>query len=126
MGCSQSKSKLLLIKAMGPESRPRSIKLHLSPNHQSDRIVEDYFIIWFLNDSSIEVKNQEAKLRHVVSTVKIFLTVLTMESFLDSMRNLPRVEKIYVLDSSFHDAEKTMDLAVSSNIFYNIDNLCKQ
>src|ERR1700761_7736123 len=86
MGCSQSTTDAIAIRSIEPEPRPKSASPHPKsaslrpkstsprplPNQQSDRIVEDCMVIWLLNDSSLEVELEKAKLCHVVSTVKIF------------------------------------------------------
>ncbi|CAF1309052.1 unnamed protein product [Adineta steineri] len=146
MGCSQSKSTGLSVEPIEPASSSKSVKFRQIPQQQSDRIVEDCIIIWVLNDSSIDVELEKAKLRHIVSTIKIFtdrdqcvayitnirvekifLIVPTEESFVDSIRNLPQLEKIYILDSSFRENDKNINIIpASSNIFYDIDSLCKQ
>ena len=145
MGCSESKIEATSIKPIESESRPKSVKSRPLPTEQSDRIVEDCIVIWLINDSSMETELEQAKLRHVVSTVKIFtdrdecvtyitnvraekifLIVPVLESYLDSLRNLPQLEKIYVLDPSFREIERNLDDKTSSNTFYDIDNLSKQ
>ncbi|CAF0877546.1 unnamed protein product [Rotaria sordida] len=145
MGCSQSKTDTLSNKSIEEESRIKSIQSHSLSNEQSDRIIEDCIIVWFLNDSSIDIKIEKAKLRHVVSTVKIFndcdecinyiinirierifLIVPTQETFLESIQNLPQIEKIYILDPSFRENDNIIDITTSSNIFYDIDSLRQQ
>jgi hypothetical protein len=124
MGCSQSKTEAISIKSSESESRPKSVKARPLPNQQSDRIVEDCIVVWLLNGSSLEIDLEKAKLSHVVSTVKIFtdrdecvtyiinirvekifLIVPAIESFLESIQNLPQLEKIYILNSSLHKTE---------------------
>ena len=143
MGCSQSKIEAISMSSIKPDTRPRSARHNSLPYQKSDRIVEDCIVIRFVNNSSLENELDNAKLHLVVSTVitftnyndciayinsirveKIFLIVSVIESFLDSIRNLPQVEKIYILHPSFLDAEN--DTTTSSNTFYDIDNLCKQ
>jgi hypothetical protein len=145
MGCSESKIETKSIRSVESEPRPKSVKSRPLPTEQSDRIVEDCIVIWLLNDSSMEIEVEKAKLRHVVSTVKIFtdrdecvtyitnvrvekifLIVPMIDTYLDSIRNLPQLEKIYILDPSFREIEKNIDVNSSSNIFYDIDTLCKQ
>jgi tetratricopeptide (TPR) repeat protein len=146
MGCSQARTEPVIdIKSPEIESRPKSTRFCPLPNQQSDRIVEDCIVIWLLNDSSLEIEVERTKLSHVVSTVKtfsdrdeyityitniqvekIFLIVPAIESFLNSIQNLPQIEKIYVLNPSLREIEKNQDVTTSSNIFYDIDNLCKQ
>ncbi len=145
MGCSHSKSTGLPSVPIELESRRRSTKSRSIPNIKSDRMVEDCIIVWILNDSSMENELEKAKLRHIVSTIKIFtnrdecityiesirvekifLIVSAMESFLEPIQNLPQMEKIYVLDPSSREIEKNIDVTTSSNIFYDIDSLCKR
>ncbi|CAF4429194.1 unnamed protein product [Rotaria sp. Silwood2] len=145
MGCSQSKTETISNKSIEQESRPKSIQSCSLTNKQSDRIVEDCIIVWFFNDTSIDIKIEKAKLRHVVSTVKIFtdhdafinyiinirierifLIIPSTETLVESIQNLPQIEKIYVLHSSFHEIDSTIDVTTSSNMFYDIDNLSQQ
>lgn len=145
MGCSQSTIEPLQIKSIEAESRPKSVKSRPLPTQQSDRIVEDCIVIWLLNDSSLESEVDKAKLCHVVSTIKvftnsdecvkyitntiiekIFLIIPAIESFVDTIRNLPQVEKIYILNPTLHETENNGDVITSSNIFHDIDGLCKQ
>lgn len=115
------------------------------PTEPSSRLVEDCLVLWLLPDSSVRVETEVAKLRRIVSTVilfsdrdecrvyiqkirveKIFLLVPAMETFLDALRELPQLEKIYVLDASFQQVEKKIDSVLVSERFFDIDSLCKQ
>ncbi|CAF0794754.1 unnamed protein product [Adineta ricciae] len=140
MGCSPSKNTGCPVTSIEPEPRSKSAKYRpASPIKQSDRIVEDCIIVWFLPDICKDIENHKAKLRHIVSTIKmftdqdqciayitsirvekIFFILPTLEPFLDSIRVLPQLEKIYIFN------EKTTDEISSANTFSNIDNLCKQ
>lgn len=145
MGCSESKIEPLENKPIEIESRPKSAKSHTAPTQKCDRIVEDCIVIWLLNNSSIEIEIEKTKLCHVVSTVKlftnsnecvnyitktsiekIFLIIPAMESFVDTIQNLPQIEKIYILNSIVHDLENNKDLIPILNNFHDIDSLCKQ
>jgi tetratricopeptide (TPR) repeat protein len=145
MGCSQSKINLAVINPIESEFRPRSAKSNPVANQQSDRIVEDCIVVWLLNDSSLNIDLEKAKIVRIVSTIKtfidrdecvtyiknirvekIFLIVPTKESFVDSIENLPQLEKVYVFNPSLHETEHNHDVNTLSNIFYDIDNLCQQ
>jgi hypothetical protein len=141
MGCSESKTNLAAISPIEAEHRPKSPKPNLVFNQQfSNRIVEDCIVVWLLNDSSLNIDLEKTKLCRIVSTIKtftdrdecvtyitniriekIFFIIPTKESFVDSIQNLPQLEKVYVFNPSLHETEHTL-----SNVFYDIDNLCQQ
>ncbi|CAF0759070.1 unnamed protein product [Rotaria sp. Silwood1] len=145
MGCSQSKIDTISNQSIEQDSCSKFVPSNSLSNEQSNRIVEDCIIVWFLNDSSINVVVEKAKLRHVVSTVKIFtdhdecityimnirverifLIVPSIETCLESIQNLSQIEKIYVLHPFFREIDYTIDVPMSSNMFYDIDSLCQQ
>jgi tetratricopeptide (TPR) repeat protein len=146
MGCSQTRIEPTADKSIEDDSHSKSAKPRPLPNQQIDRIVEDCIVIWLLNESFLgEVELEKSKLCHVVATIKmftnrdecvtyiknirlekIFLIIPAIESFLDSIQNLPQIEKIYVLNASLRETENNKNAITSPNIFYDIDSLCKQ
>jgi tetratricopeptide (TPR) repeat protein len=146
MGCSQSIIEPQSI-ALADDVKPQlqTIMRQSLSNKKSNRIVENFIVLWLLPNFSTEVKTEMSKLRQIVSVVelftdpdeyithirdirveKVFLIVPTLDSFLHSVQSWPQVEKIYILDPTFRENEKTQFQTSSSNMFYDIDILCKQ
>ena len=133
------------MKSFESDPPPKAADSAALPTEPSSRLVEDCLVLWLLHHPSIQVETEVAKLRRIVSTVilfsdrdecrvyiqkirveKIFLIVPAMETSLDALRELPQVEKIYVLDASFQQVEKKIDSIVLAERFFDIDSLCRQ
>ncbi|UJR23839.1 hypothetical protein I4U23_026814 [Adineta vaga] len=147
MGCSYSKPESNVVEPLEVKHEPPVVVQSLASKNQSIRIMENFVLIWFLSNSSLDIENEKKKLRHMISWLKIFndsnecityintiriekvfLIVPIMDSWLDCVQNLPQLEKIYVLDPSFQHSKENGDYSSSSlsNTFYDIDSLCQQ
>lgn len=145
MGCSQSNRQSLVIPPVENKPQLPTVSRHSSSNQQSDRIMENCIIVWFLDDSSTDVENEKTKLRQIVSFIKtftdinecvnyitnikiekVFLIVASMNSFLQSIQYLPQIEKIYIFNTLVREIKKPSDQLLSLNSFDDMDTLCKQ
>lgn len=133
MGCLQCKTRPTAIRPVESEFQRDSTQAR---SQNTQRILEDCIIVWFRTDSSSEMSQEESNLCHILSTIKvfsnstecltyikqmeahkIFLIMSTIDSSLDSVRNLPQIEQIYILNSSLEE---------NQNTFHNVNNLCQQ
>jgi tetratricopeptide (TPR) repeat protein len=145
MGCSQSNLQSLVVSPVTNKPQSPAVSQHPEANQQSDRILENCIIVWFIHDSSIDVENEKNRLRQIVSYIKtftdlneclnyitnikmekVFLIIPSMNSFLHSIQYLPQIEKIYIFNTLFCETKKRSEKILSLKSFHDVDTLCKQ
>lgn len=145
MGCSQTRTETMKIEPLKVDSTPNLKKKKGTSFQNATRIIEDSVGLWLLDDPSVNVDEELSKLRKIISTIqlftaendlidylktiqfeKAFVIVPKLDVQFDSLRSLPQLERIYQLNSGFRLVENHDKSKVSTEMFENIDSLCKQ
>jgi hypothetical protein len=143
MGCSSSKSQLATVLFNITEADERKVSLLTPTDLQPRRIVENCIILLLTDEFSVKTDQAKAQLYKIVCTLKIFtdsnaciafvkntedeklfLIVPTASyRFVEHIRHLPQLEKIYVFDSF---AREMVGNEKQTNIFRDPTLLCQQ
>ena len=145
MGCLQSRSHANAVEPISSEpnvNQNQAVEL-ISP--MKIRIIEDCIVVWLVLDKSVNIQNAASKLRHIISTVivffdqdeclnyvqsirieKVFLIVPSIDFYVDNLRKLPQIEKVYAFIPQSQEDENRVEPMIINDTNSDINNLCKQ
>lgn len=129
MGCSKSSFPSTPVVKTEPLPPSEIALVPAVPTDQSSRLVENCIILWFVEDTSMNMEEDKSKIRRIVSTLKIFNNSDDMLTFINNIH----VEKLFIILSSPHPSlQLTESLPQVEKIYHfdgtnqTIDQLCEQ